>query len=298
MKGKEAYYFSHDSNARNDKKILDMLSVYGAKGYGWYWMIVEMMRDASDYKLDMQSKYSFNAFALQLYADSTEIKDFIMDCIHEFGLFESDGSFFWSNSLLRRMEKKKKVSESRSNAANKRWNNANASNPDANAMQTDAKESKGKESKRNKKESKDKETITKTKFAEFVSLSQEEYDKLIESYGDDRTKRMIEILDNYKGSTGKKYKSDYRAILNWVVKRLEEEEQKGGYRQAKPFTGGQAASSKHNANGQAQASPNGGAVANSGSDQQDRQEGERRGLPGDSQGPAGAGSKYDVFVHR
>ncbi|MFC7561426.1 DUF4373 domain-containing protein [Paenibacillus farraposensis] len=105
---KEAYYFSHDSNARNDKKILDMLSVYGAEGYGWYWMLVEMMRDDSDYKLDMQSKYSFNAFALQLYADSTKIQSFIMDCINEFGLFESDGAFFWSNSLLRRMEKKKK----------------------------------------------------------------------------------------------------------------------------------------------------------------------------------------------
>ena len=34
---------------------------------------------------------------------------------------------------------------------------------------------------------------------------------------------MIEILDNYKGQNGKKYKSDYRAILNWVVKRYEEE---------------------------------------------------------------------------
>lgn len=152
---KEAYYFSHDSNARNDKKILDMLSVYGAEGYGWYWMLVEMMRDASDYKLDMQSKYSFNAFAMQLYADSTKVKDFIMDCINEFGLFESDGSFFWSNSLLRRMEKKKKVSESRANAANKRWNNANVSKSNADAMQTDAKESKGNKSKGNKNESKD-----------------------------------------------------------------------------------------------------------------------------------------------
>lgn len=144
---KEAYYFSHDSNARNDKKILDMLSVYGAEGYGWYWMLVEMMRDATDYKLDMQSKYSFNAFAMQLHADSTKIKEFITDCINEFGLFESDGAFFWSNSLLRRMEKKKKVSESRSNAANKRWSNANASKNDADAMQNDAKESKEKESK-------------------------------------------------------------------------------------------------------------------------------------------------------
>jgi hypothetical protein len=33
---------------------------------------------------------------------------------------------------------------------------------------------------------------------------------------------MINILSNYKGSTGKKYKSDYRTILNWVVDRYNE----------------------------------------------------------------------------
>ena len=39
---------------------------------------------------------------------------------------------------------------------------------------------------------------------------------------------MIQILDNYKGANGKKYKSDYRAILNWVVDKYNEESQKSG----------------------------------------------------------------------
>ncbi|MBP1312289.1 DNA-binding MarR family transcriptional regulator [Paenibacillus sp. 1182] len=145
----------------------------------------------------------------------------------------------------------------------------------------------------NVKNDKKKDSIPKIKFAEFVKLTQQEYDKLVLAHGEDRTKRMIEILDNYKGSKGKKYASDYRAILNWVVERVEEEEQKGGYRQAKPFTGGKAASSKHDADSQAQASQNGGAVANSGSDQQDRIRAE-----GDSERSTGAGSKYDMFVRR
>jgi len=50
--------------------------------------------------------------------------------------------------------------------------------------------------------------------------------------GEDGAKRCIEILDNYKGSHGKKYKSDYRTILNWVVQRYDEEQQKG--KQGKP----------------------------------------------------------------
>lgn len=142
---KEAYYFSHDSNARHDPKMTAMRGTYGAAGYGWYWMLIEMMMESSEYKLDMHSKYTFNAFALQLQAESMQIENFVKDCIDEFDLFITDGQFFWSQSLLRRMEKRKDVSKSRSDAANKRWGNANASKNDANAMQKNAKESKGKE---------------------------------------------------------------------------------------------------------------------------------------------------------
>lgn len=63
----------------------------------------------------------------------------------------------------------------------------------------------------------------KKQYGEFVSLTEDEYGKLVEKYGEAATQRMIEVLDNYKGSTGKKYASDYRTILNWVWKRVEEE---------------------------------------------------------------------------
>lgn len=59
--------------------------------------------------------------------------------------------------------------------------------------------------------------------AENVSMTDEEYQKLVDKFGEMDTKRLIEILDNYKGQSGKRYKSDYRAILNWVVGRLKEE---------------------------------------------------------------------------
>lgn len=60
---------------------------------------------------------------------------------------------------------------------------------------------------------------------EFVFLSDREYENLIAEYGENDTKQMIEILNNYKGSTGKTYKSDFMAIKNWVVKRLAEDKQ-------------------------------------------------------------------------
>lgn len=56
----------------------------------------------------------------------------------------------------------------------------------------------------------------KYNYAEFVTLTRDEYSKLCEEYGEDPTKAMIDILNNYKGSVGKRYKSDYLTIRGWV----------------------------------------------------------------------------------
>lgn len=77
----------------------------------------------------------------------------------------------------------------------------------------------GEEVKNSKKE-------TKKHFAEFVTMTNAEYEKLISTYGETFTNRCIEVLDNYKGSKGKTYKSDYRAVLSWVVGKVNEEKQK------------------------------------------------------------------------
>jgi phage replisome organizer, putative, N-terminal region len=71
-----------------------------------------------------------------------------------------------------------------------------------------------------------KQGAKKIQYAEFVAMTNDEYQSLIanERLGSENAvKRCIEILDNYKGSSGKKYASDYRAILNWVITRYEEE---------------------------------------------------------------------------
>lgn len=76
-------------------------------------------------------------------------------------------------------------------------------------------------------------SVTKTKkedkiyYAEFVSMTNTEHSKLIEKHGEALTNKTVEVLDNYKGSSGKKYTSDYRAILSWVVERVLGESQGG-----------------------------------------------------------------------
>lgn len=55
----------------------------------------------------------------------------------------------------------------------------------------------------------------KDKYREFVFLSKEEYQKLVEKFGEQQTNLWIEQLNNYIGSTKKQYKSHYYTILNW-----------------------------------------------------------------------------------
>jgi len=72
-------------------------------------------------------------------------------------------------------------------------------------------------------------TVQKHQYAEFVTMTNDEYQSLVDNEHlgtQTAVNRCIEILDNYKGSNGKKYKNDYRAILTWVIDRYEEEQRK------------------------------------------------------------------------
>lgn len=57
----------------------------------------------------------------------------------------------------------------------------------------------------------------KKAYAQNVQMEEDEYRKLVDEHGQEKTLWMIQKLDNAKGSKGYKYKSDYRAILSWVV---------------------------------------------------------------------------------
>lgn len=66
--------------------------------------------------------------------------------------------------------------------------------------------------------SKDKLSKTKDKYKEFVFLSKEEFQKLVERFGEKEVNSKIGDLNNYIGSHGRKYKSHYFTLLNWFAK--------------------------------------------------------------------------------
>lgn len=124
-------YFSHDSNARDDEKILAMRIDLGWEAYGLYWALIEMLRDASDYML----KANFKVLAFSLHTTP----DLLQQIICNYGLFSftEDGDSFFSHSLTKRMEEKEIVSKKRRASAGNRW--GKTVETDANAEQVECK---------------------------------------------------------------------------------------------------------------------------------------------------------------
>lgn len=115
---KEAYYFSHDANARNDVKIVKLRRVLGLEGYAIYFCLIEILREQKDHKLPLAS-VSDIAFDLR----TSEEK--INGVISGFDLFLIEENKFFSARLLRSMgsynEKRLKLSESGKKGNEIRW---------------------------------------------------------------------------------------------------------------------------------------------------------------------------------
>jgi len=216
-----------------------MMNVHKMDGYGRYWVVIEMLREQKDYKLK-HCQWVTDGLAMAMLCDANSVAQYIDDCINRFELLSSDGEYFWSDSLVRRIEireeQKEKKREAGRKGAENRWNNGKAMAVpcDTNAvpMANDSKERKVKESKvKESKVNNNKPKIVKRLFGEKVLLTEHEYQKLVSQHGEQETKQMIDILDNWYLTKGKPpNKSDYHTMVGtgWVLKRFNEDKQRQG----------------------------------------------------------------------
>ena len=140
---KDAYYFSHDSNARNDPKIVRLRKDKGWEAYGLFWAIIEKLREEKDYQLPV--------IHIPLLAYEFMVPDEIMnDIIMNYDLFViTEDQYFYSDRLVRSMnlmnQKRQKQSEAGTKGNAIRW--ANQSPPDPDPIASKGNETKENESK-------------------------------------------------------------------------------------------------------------------------------------------------------
>lgn len=101
---KDARFFPHDDNARNDPKIKALIKKHGLEGYGRFWVIVEMMRASTNYRL-VDKPLTWDSLSYDFNCDTKEVDCFIEDCVSKFDLFSRDNGFVYSMSLIARMLK-------------------------------------------------------------------------------------------------------------------------------------------------------------------------------------------------
>jgi len=237
-------YFPLDVDIDQDDKVAIIEAQHGIKGFG---IVIKLLMHIykNGYYYEWTEKEQL-LFSKRVNVDINEVNVIINDCI-KWGLF--DERLFKSFKILtsrgiqkryfeivkrrQRVEVIKEYLLFDSDDINVCSNlvivNINDNTEEVNVIinpQSKEKKSKVKESKVKDNARAQKPKPEKIKYADFVSLTNAEYKALVAKLGEEGTKRCIEILDNYKGATGKRYKSDYRAILNWVVERYEEEQRR------------------------------------------------------------------------
>jgi hypothetical protein len=220
-------YFPHDTDAMNDEKLEIMQALYGNDGYAFYFKMLERVYRTEDLRLDISDAETRKVLAKKFFVDEERFEKMVYSSI-KYGLFdefayESSG-LITSHGILKRaetvLEKRKKMRQT--------YINQGVGVSEAETVQKSA-ETREETPQSKVKKSKEKKSInisnTRT-FGEFVEISEDEYQSLLDKYGEPTATKCIQELDNYKGSTGKKYKSDYRAILSWVADRVSERDRK------------------------------------------------------------------------
>lgn len=95
-----------------------------------------------------------------------------------------------------------------------------------NVKKRDIKEEYRNKKKKEKNEKKEKfDSVEKTTYRPLVTLYPHEYEALLSKHGIDFLNEMMDILNSYKGRSGKIYQSDYFAMDSgsWVVKETEKQ---------------------------------------------------------------------------
>ena len=116
---KDAYWFSHDSNAKDDPKCMLLIDQLGLEGYGIYWVLVEILREQPDFSYPL----ALVPAIAKRYGTSAQKVETV---IRSFGLFGvMDEKFFYSQSLITRVLAFKEKQDKKTAAALKanmlRW---------------------------------------------------------------------------------------------------------------------------------------------------------------------------------
>lgn len=219
---KDCYYFTHDSNAKDDPKCVLMIEQLGMEGYGIYWMLVETLRDQPDYTYPVAN---IPALARRYNTSAEKVRT----VVYNYELFTvKDDRIFFSESLNRRMqafnERRAKRSEAGRLGMARRWGDNNAITPllqkDSAVITSKVKESKIKKLSNDSKESADEPRNGTAKRTAFVAPSLQEVSDYISGKGYTvDARQFVDFYESKGWMVGSNKMKDWRAAVRTWTRR-------------------------------------------------------------------------------
>jgi hypothetical protein len=212
---KDAYYFPHDSNAKDDPKSIMLIEELGLEGYGIFWVLIETLRDQPEYKAPMSMLPALG----RRYNSSGEK---FRAVVSRYGLFEVDNNeFFFSKSFGKRMElidkKRKELSDAGKLGNIIRWQSRGESGGDGVAIAIKEKEIK----------------VNKIKGEESTDVQRKRFtpptvDEVFELMNDrNKSEYFVNYYQSNGWKVGKTPMKDWRAtVRNWQLKDKEKSQPK------------------------------------------------------------------------
>jgi len=206
-------YFSHDYGTRNKKKMAVLLHEQKAKGYGLFWIIVEMLHEGAENWMELD-ELTYIAIEKESGESSEYVKEFIEKCIHRYKVFEQKENRFTTERVLRNIDLRLEIKEKRAEAGRasaearkqKATNDQHVLNKSEHVLNNDeqnaTKERKGKESKGNNYLRPKGLTAAFAADPAEVKALKGEYDTLV---GELEQKDNVEIWNSVKGFVQEKH---------------------------------------------------------------------------------------------
>ena len=114
---KETFYFSHDYNARNDDKILEIRAKYKSTGYAIYFYCLEVMAERGDGYIIPSL---LGGLSLGFGVDKDWLLEFLEFCV-QIKIFEKNDTGFFSSRIIEHLKFRANLSQAGSRGAEKKW---------------------------------------------------------------------------------------------------------------------------------------------------------------------------------
>jgi hypothetical protein len=209
-------YFPHDTDACTDEKVESLMMIYGTKGYAFYFIMLERIYRTSNCELDISDAETIQILSKKIGINVEEFNQILKSSI-KYKCFDKE--IYEKNSILtsKGIKKRSQVVIEKREKMREQYTSKNNKISDAETIEeTEQKPDKVK--KRKEKESKEKKSIFKEKYLECVFLSDDQYQKLVNQFGEKIANEKIQVLNNYIMSKNVKYDSHYHTILVWSRK--------------------------------------------------------------------------------